>query len=1071
MKTKSQTALFLSIAVINTFMVFLCDSAGACASIHINTYQNTSGHYAPNVSNQPKTIISESRKRKIITGKVTDDKGGPLVGVSITERGTGNGTVTNSEGNYSLTVSKDDAVLVFTYIGYKQQSMEVSGKSIINVVMEDASKTLGEVVVTALGIKRETKKLGYAAEKVKIDEITTSRTTNMTNALEGKVAGLDITPPASGPGSSTKIRLRGQSSFNGDNSPLIVIDGLPMSQGANGANGQGQTTDQGDNMQGINPDDIESMTVLKGATAAALYGSRASNGAIIITTKTGTKKSGVGIELTSNYSIDQVLDYTDFQYEYGQGENNVRPHSIGEAQSSGAWSFGEKFDGAPTYQFNGQQLPYEPVKNRISEFFRLAQGMNNTLAIAGGGDKGNFRVSYSRQDAEGILPNNKFKKDIVHIGINFNPTSKLTGQLFANYDHELNTNPPLIGVQSNSAAGAMYRLANSIPLDILKDYAVDANGNETPTSRFSTLVNPYWIMEKQFTNQTKDHFTGTALLKYQILKWLSLQGRANMDFMTTLFEQNIPTGTRSSGPAPAGQFNGYYGVNTSTQRNMNFDFLLAGGHKWGDFTFDGTVGGNTFLASGNGFSESANNFYIRDLYTIGNGVTAGSSYGISKSTVNSLYATADFGYKSFLFLNLTGRNDWFSVLNPEHNHYFYPSVSGSFVFSELFSKLPSWLDFGRIRGSYAYVGSANSIGPYSNSLTFGMSQNLFNGLPIGYINNGAVPNADLKPYSIAEKELGLEVHMFKNRVNLDVAVYNKRTTNQILFIPLSLASGYSGSNFNLGSLQNKGLEFNLEVVPVTTPNFTWRTSFNSAFNTSKVLALAVGKEQLPLATGEFFGTLVAQVGLPLNQIKGADYDRDANGNVILTNGLPKASTQQKLFGSALPTATGGWTNTFKYKHASLLLHFDYKAGGKVLSSTNLNLLREGLSQASLVGREGGVVFPGVNPDGTPNTTAVNAETFYANYRSQNILTPFVYNSSFIKLRNISFSYDFSSMVKNTFIKRLAVSAYCRNVLIIKKFLPNLDPEAIQTSGDSLAGYEQASLPTTRTFGLNLDVKF
>jgi len=1006
-----------------------------------------------------------------VSGRVTDENGEPLAGVSVTEQGSTKGTVTDVKGNYTIRASRANATLVFTYIGFESKTVNLSGRTVINVTLSGKVNALTDVVVTALGIKRESKKLGYAAESVKVAEITTNRTTNFANALEGRVAGLDITPPANGPGGSTKVRLRGQSSFAGDNSPLIVLNGLPLSQDASSANSYTQITDLGDNLQQINPDDIESMTVLKGATAAALYGARASNGAIIITTKSGSKSTGIGVEFTSNFSQNQALDFTDFQYEYGQGENNVRPKTQGQAQSSGGWSFGEKFDNVPTFQFDGVQRPYAPERNRISKFFRKGNSWNNTLALSGGNEKGGFRFSYSNQDAQGIIPNNDYHKKIFNLGINYSFTPKLTAQININYDNEQNNNAPVIGIQGGSIPNYIYRFANSISLDVLREGAVDANGNETPTSRFNTLTNPYWLMGRQFNKQTKDHLLGTATVRYQFLDWLYAQGRVNMDYLVSPFERNDPTGSLSLSPAPAGQYAGFYTVSNTTNRQLNMDFLVGGGHKWGDFSFDATFGGNTFPSYYQNFTESVTNLYVRGLYTIGNGVTATSTYNVTKSKINSLYGTAEFGYKSYLFLNVTGRNDWFSVLSPESNAYFYPSVSGSFIFSEFMKTRPKWLNFGKLRGSYAYVGSANGIAAYSNSLTYGIQQNLFNGLPLGLINNTGTPNPDLKPYSVKEAEVGLELKMFDNRVSLDVAAYTKKTTNQILPIATSTASGYTSTTVNLGSLQNRGLEFNLELVPIRKTNFTWRTSFNTAFNQSKVIALANGQQQFQVGAGEFFGTIVHQVGLPLNQIQGATYRRDASNNIIVSGGKPVASALPVSFGSALPTATGGWINSFNYKRVNLTAHIDYKAGGKMLSSSNLNFLRQGLSKASLPGREGGVVFPGVNADGTPNTTAVNAEDFYANYRSQSILDPFIYNSSFIKLRNLSLSYDFTGAVYGKFIKGLVLSAVCHNVLIIKKYVDNIDPEAMSYSGDNLTGYEQASLPTIRTYGFNLNVKF
>ncbi|MDP9079913.1 MAG: SusC/RagA family TonB-linked outer membrane protein [Bacteroidota bacterium] len=1072
MEKKSLPLLFICTFLITAVLLNTSKNAAAEGTgvSKITYYKNMTGWGPGNRLNKAAATPDAKIVAKAVTGKVTNENGVALPGVTVTEKGTHNVTTTNASGDYAINVANNGAVLVFTFIGYSPLEITVGNQAEVNVRMTSSASALNEVIVTALGIKREAKSLGYSAQKADVLAMQTNRTTNLANSLEGLVAGLDVSPPAAGPGGSTKIRLRGQSSFTADNSPLIVINGLPMSQGASSNNGYTQNTDQGDNLQGINQDDIESMTILKGSTAAALYGSRAVNGAIIITTKTGAKNTGLGIEFNSNFTESQALDYTDFQYEYGQGENNIRPSSQGTAQSSGAWSFGVPFDNVPTYQFDGVQRPYAPVKKRISTFFRLAPSWSNTIAISGGNDKGGFRVSFSNQDADGIVPNNDFHKKIFNVGINYKLTDKLSAQFYVNYDHEFNNNPPVIGVQALSIPTSIYRLANSTDFDVLKAGAIDANGNETPTSRFSTVTNPYWILAKQFQRQTKDHLLGTAVLRYQFFDWLYLQGRANTDLLQSTFETNTPTGTLAVGAAPKGLFNGGYAINTANIRQNNFDFLLGGAHTWRNFGFNATVGGNNFPLVASTFSESVTNFYIKDLYTIGNGVTNTSTYNLSKQTVNSLYGTAELSYKNLLYLNVTGRTDWYSVLAKDLDHYFYPSISGSFVFSEL---LPDakWLNFGKIRVAIAETGSAGTVGPY-NALTFALSSNAFNGLPLGSINNTSSPNPRIKPFGVNEKEIGLEIHMFNNRVNLDVAAYDKKTTNQAVPISLSAASGYSSTLVNLGGLDNKGLELNLELTPVRNQTITWKTAFNAAFNSSKVLSLANNQKQLVVGSPEFFGTIVDVVGLPLNQIQGATYKRDAAGNILLTGGKPNASTTPVNFGSGLPTSTGGWINTVTYKGFIFAAHIDYKAGGKVLSSTNLNLLREGLSKASLQGRVGGVVYPGVNStDGLTNTTAVNAEDFYANYRSKNILDPFIYSSSFIKLRNLSLGYDLSKFINKKYVKSLVLSAVCHNVLIIKKYTPNIDPEAIGSSGDNLTGYEQASLPTIRTYGLNMNIKF
>jgi TonB-linked SusC/RagA family outer membrane protein len=1021
-----------------------------------------------------------------ITGTVVDKENQPVNGASVTVKGTKIATATNSAGNFSIKAGSSD-ILVFSFIGFVTLEIPVNDRNTISVTMIPTEGSMDAVIVTALGIRREAKKLGYATETVRLNEIQQNRTSNFMTALEGKIAGLDISPPAAGAGASNKIRLRGQAAFAGaNNSPLIVINGLPMDQGARGANGTGNQTDLGDNLQMINPDDIESMTVLKGAVAAAIYGSRAANGAIIITTKSGNKNSGMGIEYTLNYASDNVIDLTDFQYEFGQGTGGVRPATAGIATSNGQFGFGARYDGVPTPQFDGVSRPYLPHKNRIKEFFRTGSTFTNTIALSGGNDKGSYRSSYSMQEGKGIVPNNTYRKNIFNLGLNYNMSEKLSVQINANYTNEQNNNPPFVGSQGPGVTNFLYRISPSIGLDALEAAAADANGNETRTTNFNTtLINPYYILPRQFTRSKRDRLLGTVTVRYEFFKWLYLQGRANMDFGTTFFDQNVPTGSGIVGNvslnAAGTGYTGSYTVTSNTSRQMNLDFLLGGSHRFRDFSVDLSVGGNTYDVNGRNHNQAVNNFVARGLYTIDNGLAEGrtNSYTIYRERVNSLYAFADLGYKNLLFINLTGRNDWFSVLNPKNNNFFYPSASGSFIFSELLKNV-SWLNYGKLRGGYSVVGSANGIGAFEGILTFGFDGTLFNGYTMATMPTLS-PNSNLKPFSVAEKEVGIELKMFGSRVNLDVSVYDRDTKDQIVTVSNSTASGYLDTKMNYGALENKGIEVLLEVSPVKTRNFTWVSSFNTAYNQSKVKALSPGIMQSFVAQfndgAELFGAVVNQVGLPLNQIWGKGYFRNSKGEIeVNNNGTLKASTGNMLFGSALPKYTGGWNNVFRYKSLSLLVHIDYKAGGKMLSGTALNGLRQGHSKASLVGRrpgETGVVFPAVYASGGANTTAVDPQSFYSAYRSLNIVEPFVYKSDFIKLRNITLSYDFSRLVsKNVkFVKGLLLAASCRNVLIIKKYVPDIDPESVQSSGDFRVGYEQSALPTARTYSINLNVKF
>ncbi len=1025
----------------------------------------------------PLSVFAQSKQ---ISGQVaSSNNNDPMPGVGIIIKGTTRGTTTDASGKFKIEAANNET-LVFSFIGFITQEVKVGNTSTLNVNLVEYTQNLGEVVVTALGIKKESKKLGYSAESVKVGEIQQNRTVNIMTSLEGKVAGLDITPPSSGAGSSTKIRLRGQSAFAGaNNSPLIVINGLPMDQGARGANGN-SSIDLGDNMQQFNPDDVESMTVLKGATAAALYGSRAANGAILITTKSGSKNTGIGVEFSSNYASDEVLDFTNFQTEYGQGQAGVRPTTQGQAITTGQFGWGAKYDGQPTIQFDGVMRPYSPALNRVKDFYRSGSAFTNTIALSGGNATGSFRASYSNQDALGISPNNDYHKKIFNAGLNQKIGNKMSMTFNVNYTNEINNNPPQVGVQGVGSPNFLYRIAGSIGLDVLKEKAVADNGTERQTSGFqNTLINPYYIMDRQFIKNKRDRILSTVAVKYDILKWLYIQGRVNMDYGVTFLEQNLPTGVGAStllNQANTG-YNGTYGVNTSTGRQMNMDFLLAGNKEFGNFSVDANLGGNIFTNNNRTFDQSVTDFTVRDLYAIENGITKSQTYGIYTEQVNSLYGTAELGYKDMVFVNLAGRNDWFSVLNPQNNSSFYPSLSGSFIFSEVLKDI-SWLKYGKLRASFADVGSANGINAYSGQLTYGILQNAFNGYTLGQINNGNSPNPLLRPFSVSERELGIELKLFKSRVNLDVAYYDKQTRDQILTVVLSNASGYTGTPLNLGSLQNRGFEFMLDVIPYKTANFTWKSSFNTAINNTKVLSLAPNTNRLVVTSfggNEFIGNLVYEVGQPLNQLAAKTYRRNANGDILVgTNGRLLASEGADiLFGSALPKFTGGWTNTFGYKNLSLLVHIDYKSGGKVLSSTALNGLRQGHSAASLVGRDGGVLFPGVYATGEKNTVKVDPQIFYTDYRNQQIADPFLFKSDFIKLRNITLSYDATKFLssKAKFIKGLNVSASCRNVLIIKKYIDDLDPESFASSGDSRVGYEQTSLPTTRTYGVNLNVKF
>ncbi|MEO8584190.1 MAG: SusC/RagA family TonB-linked outer membrane protein [Flavitalea sp.] len=705
-----------------------------------------------------------------IRGQVKDEDGNPLSNASITIKGTNAGVNTNADGNFIISVPDNKTILMFSYTGYVSQEQRVGDRTSIDVVLLKADESLNQVVVTALGIKRQSKSLGYSAATVNLSQMT-DHTTNFGNGLQGKIAGVNVSPPASGPGGSSKIRIRGQSSFGGDNSPLIIVDGLPINNTT--STGQGRS-DGGDGLQSINQDDIASMTVLKGAAAAALYGFRAKDGAIIIVTKSGTKSNGIGIEINSSLQMAQPLDYTDFQQEYGQGENGLRQADFGEAKGSGTWNFGEKFDGALTPQFDGVMRPYVAAPSKIKAFYITGKTFTNSVAVSSGNDKGSFRLSFANTNANAIVPNSNFDKRILNFALNYKITEKFSVLVNANYSKEHNRNPPQFSIEEMNPNSTIYLLNNSIDVNWIRNFYKTPSGTEAQLSRFPEWSNPFWVTNVRSENITRDRLFGNVTLRYQFNNWLYAQVRGGQDYFTRPYDFNVPTGTNILDPAVTG-YNGSFYQSEGTFREQNYDFIIGANKDIGNFGISLTAGGNRMDQVNTNLYTSVTNFYTKPLYTIGNGQIKNTNYTYSRKVVNSLYGSAEFSYKSFLFLNITARNDWFSTLNPKSNSYLYPSVSTSFIFTDALNFHPSWLNYGKIRAAYAEVGSDTD--PYSQSLYYSLLPNSFNGTALG--SSGDVsPNQNLRPLKVKETEIGLELHMLDGRLSFDGSIYRKNTVDE-----------------------------------------------------------------------------------------------------------------------------------------------------------------------------------------------------------------------------------------------------------------------------------------------------
>ena len=1033
-------------------------------------------------------LTSITLKAQQISGTVSDNNGSGIPGVLIQVKGTSTGSVTDLDGKYTISAKGADT-LIFSSVGLETLEEAVGNRTQISVTMEEAVMELGEVVLTALGIKKEAKKLGYATTTIGAETLTENRSANFMNTLQGKVAGVNISGLGTGPAGTSKVRIRGQSSISGQNNPLVVVNGVPIDNtnfGTNpgnaaadnsvGVRGGGNTSDGGDGLSSINPDDIESMTILKGATAAALYGSRAKDGVIMITTKTKGSKKGIGVSFNSNYTNETPLDFTDYQYEYGQGENGVRPTAPNP--TSGQWSFGEKFKpGMTQILFDGVSVPYEPQYNNISNFFRNGSNLTNTLSLSTANEKGGMNLSFANMDNQGIVPNNTFSRKTVNLGFGYDLSSKLGFTGNVNYSNEYNRNPPNIANQDNSIPTALYNMANSMPLSLLDEKKYDANGNEFVYSRFRNRTNPYFTLAQQFQNIRRDRVFGNIAVKYNLTPWLFIQGRVGQDYWSRDQDfNNFPTGHASLAAAPAGFVNGVYTQESRRFRETNMDILISGNRTFGKFGIDVNLGGNQMYRRSDLNSVQVTDFVVRGLYTVMNGRVKDPIYGLSERAVNSVYGAAEFSYNSYLYLNFTARNDWFSTLSPENRSILYPSVSGSFVFSELFKSAPNWLTFGKLRAAFAEVGSDTDVEPYANNLFYGINANLFGGQPIGASLGNTLPNAGLRPMRATESEIGLELKLFNNRVTLDAAVYQKLTEDQIVSAQISDGSGFTNTLINSGKSRNNGVEMLLNISPVKSNDFQWDVTFNGSYNKTKVLSLLTDKpgERITVGTHVFNGELRQVVGQEMGQIYGFGFRRDAQGRMVFGgNGIPLRTTDLISYGSALPKWVGGINNSFSYKKLSFSFLIDFKLGNMMLSGTNFNAVRHGLHKMTLPGRDqGGIVGVGVNDKGETNTVKANVQDYWSVVRSLALIEPVVYNGGHWKLRQITASYDFDSFLPaNSIIKGLKLSLVANNVLMLKKWVDNIDPETFGYSSDNLIGMESTGLPSTRSIGFNLNVKF
>lgn len=1038
--------------------------------------------FAENTRSTDAIVVQESMQSEKISvkGTVKDQSGESLIGVGIKVKGTTTGTVTDIDGNFSISVPNTNSILEFSYIGYTPQDVRVGSNTSLNIIMKDNSHAIDEVVVTALGIKRQKRSLGYSTTDVKGDEFTQARDINIGNALTGKVAGVSVGNNATGVGGSSRVIIRGTSSISGNNQPLYVVDGVPFDNTNQGSAGQYGGLDLGDGLANISPDDIADIQVLKGAAASALYGYRGGNGAILITTKSGKKGSPISIELNNNLTFNTIYDYRDYQKVYGLGVDGKAPSSGDEARQNPTSSWGARMEGQDAINFLGNQYKYSYVDN-WDKFYRTGITNSTSISFSGSSESVSYRFGISNLADRGILPNSGLSQQGLNLNTTFDITKKLHLTVTANYTFDKSHGRASLSDGNGNTNATLLYLANSFDVRWLERQAPGAQwgstiaGSELGAGNNVYFNNPYWLQYRKTNNINRNRLVGGATLRYDITEFLYAQGGVTRDGYNFDFKQVQPKGAL----ADAGGFITEYSKNYS---EMNLNYLLGFNKTFSDWSVGATFGGNAQRNINKQWGvDGAKSFIIDGIDSPNNTVDRPMTKIYREYRVNSIYGTADIGYKNQVFLNLTGRNDWFSTLSKNSNHYFYPSATMSWVFTDTFADKPSWFDFGKVRLGYA--SSSNGTEPYKNLLYYENGSYKFNSLNVYNVKGNTVPNTELKPVKISEWETGLNLAFFKNRLNFDFSLYYKKTKDDILNVGVSTASGYSYQTKNIGEMRNQGLELLVSGVPVQTKDFMWNTSFNIAINDNKILDLG-GQGSITLDGGIANGGNVAvQVveGKAYGQIYGFKYLRNDEGKIIYKDGIAQRSEKQEYFGSGVYKTTGGWRNDFSYKNWTLGFLLDFKLGAKIYSGTNANLYANGLHKTTLRGREenpitGTILGDGVMLDASgnyvPNTVAVTAQKYWTGITSNAIAEEFIYNASFLKLRELSVGYTLPKSLfqnQNT-IKSITLSFVARNLWTIIKHTDNIDPESAYSNSNA-QGLELNGYPAMRSFGFNVNVKF
>lgn len=1110
-KSFRDSGLIALIGLIFTFTVFdLAISQQKSVSENENLF-------ALLASDQERTDEGNLSIQQTITGSVVDaNTGEALPGVAIFVPDTNLGTTTDEDGNYSLTIPAGAETLVFSFVGYLSQEVQVNGRSEINIELRVDLIVLDEAIVTAFGLKRDQRSLGTSVAVVRGADLAQSTDVNVSRSLAGRVAGLRVNSAATGPGGSTSVIIRGASSLAGSQQPLYVIDGVPISNDKVSGGG----FDTGDGISQINPNDIADITVLKGPNAAALYGAQGANGVVLISTKSGQARRGVGIELNSNVTYGRPLVMPNYQNVYGEGDrnefrfyrdNNGGIHSrsvwIAKGQPAG-WtpqltvqpdqsthpsSWGPLMDGTPVYNWDGQQVNFNPQPNNVNDFFQNELTHENSLSLSGGNDQTLFRLSLSNLENQSILQTNELTRRTATFRGSHQFTDRFQTGITLSYVNQEGAN------RTRGARGALTAMAqfNEMPRNLMTDNIRNSTKSEEDIgsivaenpvfnvvgytrgwSNNPASENPYWTLQNTSQSDTRDRLIGNVSMDYQFVDWASVMLRAGTDTYSDRLFWYTDRGGRSN-------INGALSDQVRRFRQNNVDLILSAERS---VTRDLTVAANVGVNYNKVWHETTGHtgfsFILLDFPVVGNTSSRSTIYDIREVETQSIFAFGQFNWKDYLYIDWTARTDWSSTLPEDDNSFFYPSISSNFVWSDAFGLESDLLSYGSIRAAWGQAGAPGE--PYQLAGTYSLGDRTFGGQPVASFQN-QIPFVSLKNELTTSIEVGTDFRFMDGRLRFDATWYASSTENQILGIAVTRTSGYTQRLINAGEITNTGIELLVSGTPITIPGkFQWDVTVTYARNKNEVVELTEGVDRFQLGANRNV-RVFADPGDPYGQIysDGRYYARDGNGNRLIDpgTGLPIIERGNIVIGNAQPDWFGGIMNSINYRGFTFSSLLDIQIGGDIYSGTSQVMAEYGTSKSTLEGRDGTYVAEGMvaqrnaqgewESTGTRNSQQVSAQDYWelVAHRTNGVTEEFIDDASYISMRELSIGYNFPTSITNAIgLNSLRVSAVGRNLFYLLRNTDGYSPEASSfNAANSGIGQSLNPLPMTRTFSFNVNI--